>query len=210
MSWIDSKPRISPVIVIAVVVMAPPVPTATASFIASLTQTLRQSAHRSDSRWVVGSYSELTEHEQRLVDRWMMRLYEHNRVPVPEGNEAIEKARKLMWDLAFSGNWDSNSPIPAPKKARERTADESTVLIGTLLRDAEVSRKRSANGDARPVAQHRRQDAEVYLKINIKWQLENIVFMLCDSKGANFGPHIDFEMREGYHLGLAKGLCTAN
>ncbi|KAF9879203.1 hypothetical protein CkaCkLH20_03436 [Colletotrichum karsti] len=141
--------------------MAPPVPTATETFIASLTQTLRRSAYRSDSRWVVSSYSELTEHEQRL-------------------------------------------------KARERTADESTVLIGTLLRDAEVSRKRSANGDVRPVAQHRRQGAPVYLKININWQLENIVFMLCDCKGANFGPHIDFEMREGYHLGLAKGLCTAN
>lgn len=164
---------------------------------------------RGDSDWVIAKYDDLTAEETKLPDAWLSRVYHCNRLQPPDSAEKIVTARKKLWAMVFSNKWTTNSPIPKPGSIVERKAVDSTVKIGVLNEDAQTSKKRKADGTMVGVPAWRARGADVFIKVNVKWQRLDLTFPLCDSRGSTFATDIDFTPIPGSSLPQQKGYCTS-
>ncbi|KAF6820075.1 hypothetical protein CPLU01_12849, partial [Colletotrichum plurivorum] len=99
--------------------------------------------------------------------------------------------------------------VPIPGPVDDRAAACSIIKVGTLDRDAEAPNKRKANGDMSPPPPHRCRGADVFIKVNINWTVEDLTFPLCDVRGRSFASDIAFTKSPGLTWGQAKGDCTS-
>ncbi|KAJ0161870.1 hypothetical protein CTA2_5459 [Colletotrichum tanaceti] len=190
--------------------MPPPLTTSSSdNLVARLTSTFTTSTDCSNHVSFVAKYADLTSEETKIADDWLPRLYQCNRMEPLDTAEKKETARKHIWALVFSNNWNSNCIVPAPAKAPERTACQSTIQVGTLNRDAEQAKKKRRDGSMAPIPLQRSRGAAVFIKVNIHWIQEDMTFPLCDAKGSNFSTDIDYARLPNLNYWQAKGDCTA-
>ncbi|KAF6814107.1 hypothetical protein CMUS01_12711 [Colletotrichum musicola] len=157
----------------------------------------------------LSSPDDLTREELSIPEEWIPNLLTCDRISTqPIDAETMELTRKKIWDLVFR-EWHTDKPIKKPRVAPSRTADESTLQIGVLTKDAAVSsQKRKAGQESMAVPAHRRAGAAVYIKVKPNSQMELLDFPLCDSRGANFATDIEFSRLPGTTAGNSYGDCT--
>lgn len=167
-------------------------------------------ARQSEASQALKSSEDLNDAETYLADDLLIVFYEKNRLGSLNTLEEKKEARDTLWDLVFGNNWDTNCPIPTPSVLGERAAVDSTIMVGTLDQDAETSNKRKASGEMSPPPPHRCRGAEVFIKVNVNWAVEDLTFPLCDARGRNFAADVAFTKSPGLTWGRAKGDCTGN
>ncbi|KAK2753200.1 hypothetical protein CKAH01_17603 [Colletotrichum kahawae] len=143
-----------------------------------------------------------------MPDDWLPRLHRCNRMGTLDSQEEQETARQKIWTLVFDG-WNTDSPIPTHTISGDHKATDGIVKIGVLNEDAPSSRKRKADGSMAPVPACRSRGADVFIKVKVHWQHEDLCFPFCDSRGIAFASDISFRKIPGSSLGRLKGECSS-
>ncbi|KAK1987054.1 hypothetical protein LZ30DRAFT_684879 [Colletotrichum cereale] len=113
-------------------------------------------------------------------------------------------------ELVFQDGWDTNTPFLEPGPIPPRTASASSIQIGVLSRNADVSKKRRADGTTVNTKAWRSAGAPVFMKVNTIWEQRDMTFPFCDSRGGGFAANIQFTWNPGFTFAGAKGMCTGN
>jgi hypothetical protein len=141
------------------------------------------------ARQIISSFNDMTEEERHLADQIIDVLAERNL----SNERANDETRRGFWNAVFRNGWNTNELSIGPGELPDRQFRESALLIGHFSQDLPPSkgvvRKASKSETPLPRAPvHRRQFAPAYLKPNINWDSEGIVWMYTDAKGQAANP----------------------